>query len=74
MTSERRHHLHAMSMSASPSAGSARGCCAEPSCMAPTTLRDMRLIGNAAGAVHMRRHTGAAYIPAAIGTPLAESP
>ena len=74
MTSPLRHHLHAMSLSMSPSAGSARACRREQLRISPATLGDMRLIGDAPSAVHSQRHTGAACIPAVIGTPLPESP
>ncbi len=74
MTGPVDHHLHAMSTSMTPPAGSARACCRERLCIASVTLADMRLSSDAAGAAHMQRHTGAAYTPAEIGTPLAESP
>jgi hypothetical protein len=61
-------------MSMSPSAGSARARRRERLCSAHGTLGDMRLIGDAADAVHIRRHTGAACRHAVIGTPLPKTP
>jgi hypothetical protein len=63
-----------MSMSMSPSAGSTRARRRERLCIAHGTLGDMRLIGDASGAVHMRRHAGAACRQAVIGTPLPKTP
>ena len=77
MTSPLHHHLHAMPMSMSPSAGSARACRREQLCIAPVspfTPSDMHPIGDVPGAVSTRRHTGTACILAVIGTPLPQSP
>ena len=61
-------------MSMSSSAGSARARRRERLCSAHGTLGDICLIGDVAGAVHMRRRTGAACRHAVIGTPLPKTP